>query len=84
MAEGGPLSLIDDGKTGLLRPPQAGSLAAAVCDLAGSPALRESLAREALAAVRERTWERALELLADGYRGVLGETAAPRTGVRAA
>jgi glycosyltransferase involved in cell wall biosynthesis/predicted metal-dependent phosphoesterase TrpH len=84
VAEGGPLSLVDDGRTGLLRPPQAGSLAGAVCELAASPPLRERLAAQALASVRERTWESALDLLADGYRIALGGKPAPGRGVRAA
>jgi glycosyltransferase involved in cell wall biosynthesis/predicted metal-dependent phosphoesterase TrpH len=75
VAEGGPLSLIDDGRTGLLRPAQAASLATAVCDLAASSERRQSLAREALASVTERTWETALERLGDGYRLVLGDAA---------
>ncbi len=72
VAEGGPLSLIEDGVTGLLREPWAGALAEAVCDLAAQPLLRERLTRSALAAVRERTWDRALGRLADGYRAALG------------
>jgi glycosyltransferase involved in cell wall biosynthesis/predicted metal-dependent phosphoesterase TrpH len=75
VAEGGPLSLIEDGATGLLRAPQAGSLAAAVVDLAAQPLLRERLSRSALSAVRERTWERALGRLADGYHTALGAAA---------
>ncbi len=82
VAEGGPLSLIEDGVTGLLREPWAGALAEAVCDLAAQPLLRERLARSALSAVRERTWDRALGRLADGYRAALGATEA--AGVRRA
>ncbi len=40
--------------------------------LGGLAPLRERLAQAALAAVRERTWERALERLAGGYRRALG------------
>jgi len=76
VAEGGPLSLIEDGVTGLLREPWAGALAEAVVDLAAQPLLRERLTRSALAAVRERTWDRALGRLADGYRAALGTTEA--------
>ncbi|HST55749.1 MAG TPA: glycosyltransferase [Solirubrobacteraceae bacterium] len=71
VAEGGPLTLIEDRATGLLRTPDPDALAAAVLELAGSPLLRERLARAALNAVRERTWERALEQLAEGYRSAL-------------
>jgi len=42
-----------------------------VLELAGAPALRQRLARGGLAAVSERTWERALERLGDGYRRAL-------------
>jgi glycosyltransferase involved in cell wall biosynthesis/predicted metal-dependent phosphoesterase TrpH len=72
VAEGGPLSLIEDRVTGLLREADAFQLADAVLELAGSPLLRERLSRAALAAVRSRTWERALERLAEGYWRVLG------------
>jgi len=72
VAEGGPLSLIEDGVSGLLREPWAGALAEALCDLAAQPLLRERLTRSALAAVSERTWDRALGRLADGYHRALG------------
>jgi glycosyltransferase involved in cell wall biosynthesis/predicted metal-dependent phosphoesterase TrpH len=71
VAAGGPLSLIEDRVSGLLRAPDAGALAEALLELADSPLLRERLARAGLASVRARTWERALERLADGYGRVL-------------
>jgi len=71
VAEGGPLSLIEHRASGLLSRPDAQALADSLLELAGSPALRERIARGGLAAARERTWERALERLADGYRRVL-------------
>jgi phosphatidylinositol alpha 1,6-mannosyltransferase len=55
----------------MLCPPDAQALADAVLELADSPGLRERLARRGRAAVGERTWERALERPADGYRRVL-------------
>jgi len=70
-AAGGPLSLIDNRVSGLLCAPDAQALADAVLELAHSPRLRERLARGGLASVRERTWARALERLAAGYRQVL-------------
>jgi glycosyltransferase involved in cell wall biosynthesis/predicted metal-dependent phosphoesterase TrpH len=76
VAEGGPRTLIEDGRTGLLRPADAGALADALCELAAAPALRGRLAKAALEEVRGRTWERALERLAEGYRLALGETGA--------
>jgi glycosyltransferase involved in cell wall biosynthesis/predicted metal-dependent phosphoesterase TrpH len=71
VAEGGPLSLIEDRVSGLLCAPDARSLADSVLELAASPALRERLARGGLLSVRERTWERALSRLGDGYRRAL-------------
>jgi glycosyltransferase involved in cell wall biosynthesis/predicted metal-dependent phosphoesterase TrpH len=75
VAEGGPLSLIEDRVTGLLCEASAPALADAVLELAASPLLRESLSRAALTAVRERTWERALERLGEGYRQVVSPAA---------
>ncbi len=77
VAAGGPLALVRDGVTGLLRDADSGRLADALVTLAGSPALRERLARSALGTVRERTWERALERLAGGYRRALEPAAGP-------
>ncbi len=73
VAEGGPLSLIEDGVSGLLREADPEALALALLELAGSPLRRERLARAALRAVRARTWERSLGLLGDGYRQVLAD-----------
>jgi glycosyltransferase involved in cell wall biosynthesis/predicted metal-dependent phosphoesterase TrpH len=75
VAEGGPLSLIEDRVTGLLCEASAPALAEAVLELAASPLLRESLSRAALSAVRERTWERALARLGEGYRRVVAAEA---------
>jgi glycosyltransferase involved in cell wall biosynthesis/predicted metal-dependent phosphoesterase TrpH len=72
VAEGGPAGLIEDGRTGLLRPAEAGALASAVLELAADPARRRQLAAAAQAAVGARTWERSLGQLARGYRGALG------------
>jgi glycosyltransferase involved in cell wall biosynthesis/predicted metal-dependent phosphoesterase TrpH len=79
VAEGGPCELVEDGVTGLLRAPAADALAAAVIELVRGPAARCRMARAARRAVAERSWERALGCLADGYRRALGEpaTAAP-------
>ncbi len=71
VAEGGPLSLIADGRSGLLRAPDPTALADGVVALAGSPVLRSELAAGGLAAVRGRSWGAALGRLAEGYRGVL-------------
>jgi len=69
--EGGPRSLIEHRASGILCPPEAEALAAAVIELAGSQVLRERLSRAGLAAVRERTWERALQRLGEGYARAL-------------
>ncbi|MBA2346694.1 MAG: glycosyltransferase, partial [Solirubrobacterales bacterium] len=43
VAEGGPLSIVEDGVTGLLREPWAGAMAEALVELATQPLLRERL-----------------------------------------
>jgi glycosyltransferase involved in cell wall biosynthesis len=83
VAAGGPLSLVEDRVTGLLRAPDAHALAKALLELADSPLLRKSLARAGLVSVRSRTWERALGRLAEGYERVL-EVPAPKEVARAA
>jgi glycosyltransferase involved in cell wall biosynthesis/predicted metal-dependent phosphoesterase TrpH len=81
VAEGGPLSLIEDRVSGLLCAPDAHVLAGAVLELASSPLLRERLSRAGLATVRSRTWERALERLGEGYRRVLSPEGVARAGL---
>ena len=71
VGEGGPTSIVTDGVTGRLCPADAGDLADVVCELAAQPLQRERLARSAAEAVRQRTWERSLQRLADGYRRAL-------------
>jgi glycosyltransferase involved in cell wall biosynthesis/predicted metal-dependent phosphoesterase TrpH len=73
VGEGGPASLIVDGETGLLCRADAEALADAVVSVVRQPLLASRLRRAALASVSGRTWEAALERLADGYRRVLGE-----------
>ena len=82
--EGGPASIVTDQITGRLCPADAGALADAVAELAAAPAQRERLARGALHAVEERTWERSLQRLADGYRRALDPAAVARQATRAA
>jgi glycosyltransferase involved in cell wall biosynthesis len=72
VAEGGPASLIADGRTGWLCDPDPDALAAAVAQLAASPFLRERITRAAHAEVRGRTWEAALAQLAAGYERAAG------------
>jgi glycosyltransferase involved in cell wall biosynthesis/predicted metal-dependent phosphoesterase TrpH len=71
VAAGGPATLIEHRATGLLCRPSADALADALLELAGSPLLRERLSLAGQAAVKERTWERALQRLAGGYDAVL-------------
>jgi len=69
---GGPTELIVHGTTGWLAPARADSLAEALGELARRPALRERLGAAGVDAVRHRTWDRALQQLADGYARALG------------
>jgi glycosyltransferase involved in cell wall biosynthesis len=71
--EGGPISLIEHGATGLLAPADAEALADELLRLAGGELLRERIRRAAIAAVSGRTWEAALEQLARGYSTTLHE-----------
>jgi glycosyltransferase involved in cell wall biosynthesis/predicted metal-dependent phosphoesterase TrpH len=82
--EGGPSSLIADGVTGLLCPPDAGALASAVELLASSPEIRRRIATAAVEAVGVRSWSRSLGQLADGYRRALDALSAGAAARRAA
>jgi glycosyltransferase involved in cell wall biosynthesis len=68
VAAGGPAELIADGRNGLLCPPDASALGAAVAGLAASRAMRRRLGRAGVAAARDRSWESALARLASGWR----------------
>ncbi len=74
--EGGPAALIENRHTGILCRPDADHLAGAVLQLASSATLRQRLGEAAMRSARERSWERALEQLAGGYRRAIGEAAA--------
>ncbi len=76
--EGGPSSIVVDGETGRLCGPDPGLLAAAVLQLADSPAWRAKLGRQAMGAARARTWEAAMNQLADGYDRVIEPADQPR------
>ena len=75
VAEGGPASLIEHGKTGLLAPANAEALAGELLRVVSAPLLRARLRHNARAAVSGRTWPTALGQLADGYRTVLDRSA---------
>jgi glycosyltransferase involved in cell wall biosynthesis len=76
--QGGPASLIEHGQSGLLAPPDPDGLADALLSVTGGALLRERLRRGGLAAVRERSWETALDRLATGYRQALAAADARR------
>jgi glycosyltransferase involved in cell wall biosynthesis/predicted metal-dependent phosphoesterase TrpH len=83
--EGGPASIVVDGETGRLCEPDPGMIAAALLQLADSPAWRVKLGRRGLEAARARTWERSMTQLAEGYDRVIEPTDEPRISlVRAA
>jgi glycosyltransferase involved in cell wall biosynthesis/predicted metal-dependent phosphoesterase TrpH len=79
IAEGGPLSLVEPGETGLLVPPEPQALADALLSIVREPAAAQRLREAALAAVRSRTWEASLARLATGYRGALRRAGRERT-----
>ena len=80
VAENGPLSIIEDGVSGLLRPADAEALAVAVLR---SPPIRRSptSCAKARRQRRGRSWDASLEHLADGYRAAIAEHVA-RTATR--
>jgi glycosyltransferase involved in cell wall biosynthesis/predicted metal-dependent phosphoesterase TrpH len=78
VGEGGPAALIENRHTGILCRPDPDHLGGAVLQLASSPGLRRRLGDAAARAARGRSWERALEQLAIGYRRTLGEGAIKR------
>ena len=78
VAEGGPVSLIESGETGLLAPADADALANRLLSLVTGPLLAERIQRAALVSVRGRTWEASIEQLAAGYGAALRETAPAR------
>ncbi|MFJ2563679.1 MULTISPECIES: glycosyltransferase family 4 protein [unclassified Streptomyces] len=80
-AAGGPLDLVDHGRTGFLVPPRdAAAVRDAVWALAADPALRASLAAAGRTAVEGRTWAAIGDQLINHYEDVL---ASRRTAVAA-
>ncbi|MFB7360172.1 glycosyltransferase family 4 protein [Streptomyces gardneri] len=76
-AAGGPLDLVDHGRTGLLVPPgDPDALRAAVTSLAAAPDVRAAYGRAGRAAVEGRTWEALGDELIGHYREVLHERTA--------
>ncbi|MFR9676302.1 glycosyltransferase family 4 protein [Streptomyces sp. TR06-5] len=71
-AAGGPLDLVDHGRTGLLVPPQdAVAVRDAVAALAGHTALRDRMGAAGLEAVADRGWRAVGERLVGYYEEVL-------------
>jgi phosphatidylinositol alpha 1,6-mannosyltransferase len=72
-AAGGPLDLVDHGRTGILVPPHdTAAVTAAVTDLAFAPGLRAAYGRAGRAMVEGRTWSVVGDQLLDHYSEVLG------------
>lgn len=73
-AAGGPLDLVEPGRSGLLYDPgDKHSLRRAVATLVGDPELRRHLAVQALGQARQRSWPAVVdELIEVHYAGVLG------------
>jgi glycosyltransferase involved in cell wall biosynthesis len=74
---GGPADLIEDWRSGVLCEPSPEEIAAKLLRIVDNPPIRERLVRGGMASAAERTWARALEQLAEGYRIALGEGAVP-------
>lgn len=72
---GGPSELVQDGRSGVLCPPDANVIGRTLAALAGSRRVRRRLIEGGLAAVQTRTWERSLARLAEGWGGVLEDAA---------
>ncbi|MGA4945204.1 glycosyltransferase family 4 protein [Streptomyces cinereoruber] len=76
-AAGGPLDLVDHGRTGLLVPPgDPDALRDAVAALAAAPHLRAAYGRAGRTTVEGRTWEALGDELIGHYREVLRERTA--------
>jgi glycosyltransferase involved in cell wall biosynthesis/predicted metal-dependent phosphoesterase TrpH len=73
VAAGGPMELIEDGRSGCLVAPEPQALANALRGLARREAIRERLATGGLLAVRERSWQASLDRLASGYARALAQ-----------
>ena len=71
VAEGGPAALVENRHTGLLCRPDPDHLAGSLLQLASSPLLRHHLGSSGVEAARARSWERSMDQLAAGYRGLL-------------
>lgn len=83
-AAGGPLDLVDDGKTGYLVPPgDAESFTTAVAKLAADPAQRAAFGAAGRQKVLGRTWSALTDELLSHYTGVLGTAPSEPKGLEA-
>ena len=84
-AAGGPLDLVDDGRTGILVPPfDAAAVAGAVASLASDPRRRFAMGAAARLAVERRSWPAVCDELIQHYVSVQsGGVAAPSVEVPA-
>ncbi|MBO9532237.1 MAG: glycosyltransferase [Solirubrobacteraceae bacterium] len=73
VAENGPLSIVEDGVSGLLATADAESLGGALLRITGDADLAAKLRAGGLTQVAARSWEACLEQLADGYRAAIAE-----------
>jgi glycosyltransferase involved in cell wall biosynthesis/predicted metal-dependent phosphoesterase TrpH len=76
--EGGPSSIVIDGETGRLCEPDPRLLAAAIRQLAYSPAWRVKLGGQGREAALGRTWAASMMQLAEGYDRVTAPSEEPR------
>lgn len=76
VAENGPLSIVEDGVSGLLRAAEPAALAEALVQVAADTELAETLRVGGLAQVAGRSWEACLTQLAEGYQLAIAEHAA--------
>lgn len=77
-AAGGPLDLVEHGRTGLLYDPdEASSLRDTVARLVGDVELRRTIATAGLAAVQDRTWSAVVDELIDVHYAAVLEAARP-------
>jgi glycosyltransferase involved in cell wall biosynthesis len=68
VAAGGPAELVAHGRSGLLCSPDPAVLGLTLAGLAGSPSARRRLSGGGLRAVQARSWEAALDRLAEGWQ----------------
>ncbi len=78
-ASGGPLDIVDHGRTGLLHPPHdLRALEAAVTSLATSPQVRRTMGEAARRTALTRTWDGVCDQLLGHYATVVARRAAGR------